>query len=228
MKIEEELLIDAILGADVGDAKKECQIKIQTFEYSQTLSKRIKILVLKIIQLLLGEDNKLDFGVYLKEYSSIISSHLTKCYNNPMTIENLELFLYKINEYNAIFKFLYNEVFPNINYIYDFFLVLKKEEEIKTIYQKYISKFTCGSGVIKYDFNIKEFIECINDSKCINNSQSLSGNKCDYNKLSSYVFTFCLNKSSNPNEKKENNDIDDKKIEKIAKKKEEKTKKNKI
>ena len=129
MKIEEELLIDAILGDDVGDAKKECQIKIQTFEYSQNLSKRIKILVLKVIQLLLGEDNKLDFGVYLKEYSSIISSHLTKCYNNPMQIEN------NINEYNAIFKFLYNEVIPNINYIYDFFLVLKKEEEIKTIFK---------------------------------------------------------------------------------------------
>ena len=43
MKTEEELLIDTVLGADIGDAKTECQIKIQTFEYSQTLSKRIKI-----------------------------------------------------------------------------------------------------------------------------------------------------------------------------------------
>ena len=191
--------------------KKSVKLRYKLLNILKNLSKRIKILVLKVIQLLLGEDNKLDFGAYLKEYSSIISSHLTKCYNNPMQIENLELFLYNINEYNAIFKFLYNEVIPNINYIYDFFLVLKKEEEIKTIYQKYISKFTCGSGVIKCHFNIKEFIGCINGSKCINDSQSLSDNKCDYNKLSSYVFTFCLNKSSNPNEKKENNDKDDKK-----------------
>ena len=136
-----------------------------------------------------------------------------------MKIQDLENFLYNIKEYNVIFKFLYNEKISNINYIYDFFLILKKEKEIKSIYTKYISKFTSGLGVIKGDINIKELIECINDSKCINDNKTISENKCDYNKLSSYVYNFCLNKNKNQVEINNKQDKDNKKNENLAKKK---------
>ena len=226
MQSAEEYLINAIFGEDVKGVKEKCLLMIELMKFNQNISKKIKLLVLRLILLLLGENNKLDFGDYLKDYSTDLASLLLNCYESAMNIEGLENFLFTLKVYNVVFKFLYNDNIPNVEYIYDFFLILKKNEEIKTIYQKYISRFTSGTGIIKCDITLKEFIEFINNSKCINDSQCLSESKCDYDKLSSYVYNFCSNKIQNQVEKNKKGNKNRKKQNKTKNKKKEEKEKN--
>ena len=223
MQSAEEYLINAIFGEGIKDVEQKCLLMIQESKFNRI--NRIKLLVIRLILLLLDKNNKLDFGDYLKDYSSDLASLILNCYQSAMNIEDLENFLVTLKVYNVVFKFLYNEKIPNVEYIYDFFLILKKNEEIKTIYQKYISRFTSGTGIIGCDITLKEFIEFLNNSKCINDSQCLSESKCDYDKLSSYVYNFCSNKIQNQVEKNKKGNKNRKKRTKNKEKKEEKEKK---
>ena len=104
--------------------------------------------------------------------------------------------------------------------IYDFFFVLKKENEIRTTLNKYFNKFSIIS--IYYDITINELIECINKSEC------LSDNKCDYNKLSSSIFILSeeKKKQKNSGESETTKSNKERKKRKSQQRKEKKKKKN--
>ena len=123
MQSAEEYLINAIFGEGVKDVEQKCLLMIQESKFNRI--NRIKLLVIRLILLLLDKNNKLDFGDYLKDYSSDLASLILNCYQSAMNIEDLENFLFTLKVYNVVFKFLYNEKIPNVEYIYDFFLILK-------------------------------------------------------------------------------------------------------
>jgi len=187
-------LIHTIFDRKISNVPLECELKCQKLEKNKSkyISWRIKKMILNIIKLLYV-DNNLFFGDCLKGYESKIIGYMIKCYKSALSVNEFEKFLENIEKYGVIFKILSNEKIPISEYIYDFFLALKKENEIRTILNKYFNEFNLIS--IHYDITINELIECIINSKC------LSDNKCDYNKLSTSIFILSeKNKQKNRGE----------------------------
>ena len=174
-------LIHTIFKREISNVPLECELKCKELEKNKSKysSWRIKIMIVNLIKLLYMNNN-LFFGDYLKGYESNIIKYMTKCYKSALSVNEFENFLKDIEKYGVIFKILSNDKISTSEYIYDFFFVLKKENEIRTTLNKYFNKFSITS--IYYDITINELIECINKSGC------LSDNKCDYNKLSSSIF----------------------------------------
>jgi hypothetical protein len=174
-------LIHTIFNEEISNVPLECDLKCQELEKNKSKysSWRIKKMIVNLIKLLYVNNN-LFFGDCLKGYESNIIKYMIKCYKSALSVNEFENFLKNIEKYGVIFKILSNEKISTSEYIYDFFFVLKKENEIRTTLNKYFSKFSLTS--IHYDITINELIECINNSKC------LSDNKCDYNKLSTSIF----------------------------------------
>ena len=103
---------------------------------------------------LLYMNNNLFFGDCLKGYESKIIKYMIKCYNSALFVNEFENFLGGIEKYGVIFKILSNDKISTSEYIYDFFFVLKKENEIRTTLNKYFNKFSLTS--IYYDITINE------------------------------------------------------------------------
>ena len=175
-------LIKVIFNGKKTDVLTNCDIKCQELELKKKYgSWRIKKMILNLIKLSY-KNNNLFFGEYLEAYESTIIEHMIKCYTSALSVFEFETFLRNIEKYGVIFKILSNEKVSSSEYIYDFFFILLKGNEIKTTLNKYFDKFSQTS--IHYDISINELIECINNSQC------LSDNKCDYNKLSTSIFNL--------------------------------------
>ena len=138
-------------------------------------------MVVKIVKLLF-DDQTLNFGKYLDPYKKEIIAHLKDCYKSGLKIQNFENFLNTIENYGDIFKCLSNEKIANVEYIYDFFIILTKENEIKKTINKYFEIFTCGK--IYDEITINELIKCIKISECYSNG------RCDYNKLCTCIYNY--------------------------------------
>ena len=185
-------LIHTIFKREISNVPLECELKCKELEKNKSKysSWRIKIMIVNLIKLLYMNNN-LFFGDCLKGYESEIIKYMIKCYNSALFVNELEDFLGGIEKYGVIFKILSNDKISTSEYIYDFFFVLKKENEIRTTLNKYFNKFSITS--IYYDITINELIECINKSEC------LSDNKCDYNKLSTSIFILSEEKKKQKN-----------------------------
>lgn len=185
-------LIRTIFNREISNVPFECDIKCQELEENKSKSSswRIKKMIVNLIKLLYAKNN-LFFGDYLKGYESNIIDYMIKCYKSALLVNEFENFLKNIEIYGVIFKILSNEKISTSEYIYDFFFILKKENEIRTILNKYFNKFSLTS--IHYDIKINELIECINSCEC------LSDNKCDYNKLSTSIFILSEKKKKQKN-----------------------------
>ena len=182
-------LIRTIFNREISNVPFECDIKCQELEVNKSKSSswRIKKMIVNLIKLLYAKNN-LFFGDYLKGYESNIIDYMIKCYKSALLVNEFENFLKNIEIYGVIFKILSNEKISTSEYIYDFFFILKKENEIRTILNKYFNIFSLTS--IHYDIKINELIECINSCEC------LSDNKCDYNKLSTSIFILSEKKKN--------------------------------
>ena len=178
-----DVLINEIFNKKISNVLLECSLKSQELgnNISRYGSLRIKKMILNLITLSY-ENNNLFFGNCLKGHESEIIEHMIKCYKSSLSVYEFETFLKNIEKYGVILKILSNKKVSSSEYIYDFFFILKKENEIKNTLNKYFDKFSQTS--IHYDITINELIECINSSEC------LSDNKCDYNKLGTSIFNL--------------------------------------
>ena len=193
-------LIHTIFNKEISNVPLECDLKYRELEMNKSRysSWRIKKMIINLIKLLYANNN-LFFGDCLKGYESEIIQYMIKCYKSALFVLEFEEFLKNIEKYGVILKILSNEKISTSEYIYDFFFVLKKENEIRTTLNKYFSKFSLTS--IHYDITINELIECINNSEC------LSDNKCDYNKLSTFIFNLSEKSKQNNNGEPESTKI---------------------
>ena len=209
-------LIHTIFDRKILNVPLECELKCLELEKNKSkyISWRIKKMILNIIKLLYVNNN-LFFGDCLKGYESKIIGYMIKCYKSALSVNEFEKFLENIEKYGVIFKILSNEKIPISENIYDFFFVLNKEKEIRTTLNKYFNEFNLIS--IHYDITINELIECIINSKC------LSDNKCDYNKLSTYIFIL-----SEKNKQKKRGEPETIKTNKERKKRKKRSKHNEI
>ena len=174
-KSEEDLL--RLIFGDIQDIRSACYQKMREFN-----NNKIKSSIIKIISLAYSS-GKLEFGNYLSNYKSDIINHLYECYNNEQNYTNFLLYLSQIDHYNAIIKFFREvEVYKN-DYAYDFFKIHLKEDLIIDIINKYFIKKL--NLTLPLYVKIKDINELI---KIINDSNSLSNEKCHFHILYNYIL----------------------------------------
>ena len=174
-KSEEDLL--RLIFGDIQDIRSACYQKMREFN-----NNKIKSSIIKIISLAYSS-GKLEFGNYLSNYKSDIINHLYECYNNEQNYTNFILYLSQIDHYNAIIKFFREvEVYKN-DYAYDFFKIHLKEDLIIDIINKYFFKKL--NLTLPFYVKIKDINELI---KIINDSNSLSNEKCHFHILYYYIL----------------------------------------
>ena len=174
-KSEEDLL--RLIFGDIQDIRSACYQKMREFN-----NNKIKSSIIKIISLAYSS-GKLEFGNYLSNYKSDIINHLYECYNNEQNYTNFILYLSQIDHYNAIIKFFREvEVYKN-DYAYDFFKIHLKEDLIIDIINKYFIKKI--NLTLPFYVKIKDINELI---KIINDSNSLSNEKCHFHILYNYIL----------------------------------------
>ena len=174
-KSEEDLL--KLIFGDIQDILSACYQKMREFN-----NNKIKSSIIKIISLAYSS-GKLEFGNYLSNYKSDIINHLYECYNNEQNYTNFILYLSQIDYYNTIIKFFREvEVYKN-DYAYDFFKIHLKEDLIIDIINKYF--FQKLNLTLPFYVKIKDINELI---KNINDSNSLSNEKCHFHILYYYIL----------------------------------------
>ena len=174
-KSEEDLL--RLIFGDIQDIRSACYQKMREFN-----NNKIKSSIIKIISLAYSS-GKLEFGNYLSNYKSDIINHLYECYNNEQNYTNFILYLSQIDHYNAIIKFFREvEIYKN-DYAYDFFKIHLKEDLIIDIINKYFIKKL--NLTLPFYVKIKDINELI---KIINDSNSLSNEKCHFHILYNYIL----------------------------------------
>ena len=174
-KSEEDLL--RLIFGDIQDIRSACYQKMREFN-----NNKIKSSIIKIISLAYSS-GKLEFGNYLSNYKSDIINHLYECYNNEQNYTNFILYLSQIDHYNAIIKFFREvEVYKN-DYAYDFIKIHLKEDLIIDIINKYF--FQKLNLTLPFYVKIKDINELI---KNINDSNSLSNEKCHFHILYNYIL----------------------------------------
>ena len=174
-KSEEDLL--RLIFGDIQDIRSACYQKMREFN-----NNKIKSSIIKIISLAYSS-GKLEFGNYLSNYKSDIINHLYECYNNEQNYTNFILYLSQIDYYNTIFKFFREVEICKNDYAYDFFKIHLKEDLIIDIINKYFIKKL--NLTLPFYVKIKDINELI---KIINDSNSLSNEKCHFNILYYYIL----------------------------------------
>ena len=135
-------------------------------------------MIVEIIKLL-WNGKKFNYGIHLNKYKNIILQNLVDLYKKPASIEKFEANLFEMKEFGDVFRTLKYSGFVNVEYIYDFFVILHDEKKITEILNKIFFKNIVRKIIKK--INMNELIENIKNSDC------LEKNSCNYSKLKDYI-----------------------------------------